>query len=140
MEGDRPAGDPGRHPPTILIVEDDDSVRRSALRFLRRKPCRVIAVAAGEDAIGAAFDEKRSIDVLLTDIDLPDTEGARLAEVLRAMHPGVAIVYTSGRPRDEALEDLDALEAEEPHRFLPKPYELDDLWRVLSSALEEGDS
>jgi PAS domain S-box-containing protein len=81
---------------TILLVEDDDAVRRAAARILRDRGYDVIAAAGSNEAIVAARDLARPLDLLLTDIAMPEMSGPSLAAKLQATQPGLPVVFASG--------------------------------------------
>jgi signal transduction histidine kinase/CheY-like chemotaxis protein len=83
----------------VLLVEDDETVRRVAKRSLERSGYRVLAVGDGEDALRMAAATPR-IDVLVTDVVMPGMSGPRLADHLRAARPGLPVLYMSGFSRD----------------------------------------
>jgi signal transduction histidine kinase/CheY-like chemotaxis protein len=84
---------------TILLVEDDETVRRVAARSLERAGYRVLAVGDGEDALRMAAATPH-IDVLVTDVVMPGMSGPRLADHLRAARPRLPVLFMSGFSRD----------------------------------------
>ena len=78
---------------TILLVDDHAAVRSSIGQVLRESGCRVLEAA---DAAGALRMLDGAVDVLLTDLKLPDMEGTELADEARARTPGLKVVYMSG--------------------------------------------
>jgi PAS domain S-box-containing protein len=104
---------PGR---VVLLVEDEEPVRRVAARTLERAGYRVLAVADGEDALRIAAATPR-IDLLLTDVVMPGMSGTRLADHLRAARPALPVLYMSGFSRD-LPESL----APPPGALLQKPF------------------
>jgi CheY-like chemotaxis protein len=101
---------------TVLLVEDEDNVRRVAVRCLERAGYRVLAVGDGEDALRLAAATPR-IDVLVTDVVMPGMSGPRLADHLRAARPGLPVLFMSGFSRDlpESLQPP-------PGSLLQKPF------------------
>jgi PAS domain S-box-containing protein len=87
-----------RHPAdgTILLVEDDDGVRRAASRILSRGGYSVIAAASPVEALKLAGARPEPLDLLLTDIVMPEMSGPTLASRLQADQPGLAVVFASG--------------------------------------------
>jgi PAS domain S-box-containing protein len=104
---------PGR---TVLLVEDEDRVRRIAARCLERVGYRVLPVADGEDALRLAA-ATGPIDLLLTDVVMPGLSGPRLAEQLRAARPGLPVLFMTGFS-GELSDALAAL----PGSLLRKPF------------------
>jgi two-component system, cell cycle sensor histidine kinase and response regulator CckA len=84
---------------TVLLVEDEDPVRRVAARCLERAGFRVLAAADAEDALRLVAANGK-VDLLLTDVVMPGMSGPRLADHLRAARPGLPVLYMSGFSRD----------------------------------------
>jgi CheY-like chemotaxis protein len=80
---------------TILLVEDEDSLRAVTERILVRAGYRVLTAADGPAAITVASHHDR-IDLLLTDVVMPHMPGTELAQHLSALRPGLPVVYLSG--------------------------------------------
>jgi len=106
----------------VLVVEDEPSVRRIAVRALERGGYRVFQAGSAEEALANA--EAGPIDLLVTDIMLPGMDGRRLAEALTSRIPGLAVLYTSGYTSDHVIR-LGVARSE--LAFLPKPYSAKDL-------------
>jgi PAS domain S-box-containing protein len=87
-----PAGS-GQH---VLIVEDDDAVRRIAERILRRNGYRVTSVSSGARALEELAVDTLEIDVLLSDVVMPEMTGIDLVQQAREMRPGLVVVLMSG--------------------------------------------
>jgi PAS domain S-box-containing protein len=117
---------PGR---TILLVEDEEPVRRVAARCLERAGYRVLAVADGEDALRIAAATPQ-IDLLLTDVVMPGMSGPRLADHLRAARPALPVLFISGFSRD-----LPEWLAPPPGALLQKPFTPERLVARVAEAL-----
>ena len=120
---------------TVLVVEDEKSVRDLALEVLGDAGFAVLAAGSGAEALALvlAQQEGRSVGVLLTDVVLPDMTGPQLAARLGDACPAT-VIYTSGHLRETALGDAT------PGEFLPKPYRLDELVRRVRRAMERSRS
>jgi CheY-like chemotaxis protein len=81
---------------TILLVEDDDGVRRAASRILSRGGYSVIAAASPLEALELADARPEPLDLLVTDIVMPEMSGPTLAGRLQAQQPGLPVVFASG--------------------------------------------
>jgi PAS domain S-box-containing protein len=103
---------------TILVVEDEASVREFGSDVLRTLGYRVVTAANGNEAL-VKFKEEANIEVLVTDVVMPDMGGAELASRLRAIAPHVRVLFTSGYTFD-ALGQNDLLGPNAA--FLMKPY------------------
>jgi two-component system, cell cycle sensor histidine kinase and response regulator CckA len=81
---------------TILLVEDDDAVRRVVHAVLVRAGYRVLGAASGDDALALSEGHPGPIDLLLTDVVMPRMSGKQLAERLLERRPGLPVLYVSG--------------------------------------------
>jgi len=121
----------GRRPATILVVEDNESVRQSVCRTLEMCGYAVVAAASAPEALEIATRANTPIHLLLTDAELPGASGLVLAKRLRASHPRTKVLLTSGyRARSNPDKGLVA-------GFLPKPFSPRTLAKTVSEILEE---
>jgi len=81
---------------TVLLVEDEDSVRALAERILLRGGYRVLEARGGGEALLICERHSEPIDVLLTDLVMPQLSGTELAERIRRLRPDIKILYMSG--------------------------------------------
>ena len=84
---------------TILVVEDERAMREVTRRILSRGGYQVITAANGREAIQVATNHDGGIDVLVTDIVMPQMLGQEAAERIRALRPGVKVLFMSGYTR-----------------------------------------
>ena len=119
---------------TILVLEDDISVRHISVRVLRGLGYDVIEAANGDDAqqlIGERADKK--IDLLLTDMVMPQMSGRHFADWLRKTSPQTKVVFISGY-LEESLHPGDRRDQE--MIFLPKPFDPEQLATKIRDALD----
>jgi signal transduction histidine kinase/ActR/RegA family two-component response regulator len=128
-EGELPCGTE-----TVLLVEDDDLVRRLAGEMLRAGGYRVLDAGNGVQGLEAARRHPGRIDLLLTDVVMPLMSGRELAESLSAASPDTAVLYMSGYT-DDAIIHHGVLE--EGVAFLEKPFTPETLARKVRSVLDE---
>src|SRR5690606_32116362 len=83
---------------TVLIVEDDDGVRVVASRILREQGYKVLEARRASEARRLWAAHGPSVDLLLTDVVMPDVNGPRLADELSRSRPDLRILYMSGYP------------------------------------------
>ena len=81
---------------TILLVEDEDALREVVRRILAGAGYRVITAADGEEALAAAAQQSEQIDLLLTDVVMPQMHGPDLAEQIRRARPSIKVMFMSG--------------------------------------------
>ena len=118
---------------TILLVEDEPAVRTSVRRILERAQYRVIEARHGLDARLTWEARRKEIALVLTDVVMPEIDGAELASALRALSPDVRFVFMSGYSDDQAgimrrLGPRDVL--------LEKPFEARTLLERVRLALD----
>jgi PAS domain S-box-containing protein len=119
---------------TILVLEDDISVRHISVRMLRGLGYQVIEAANGDDAQRLLSENAgRKVDLLLTDLVMPQMSGRRFADSLRAAHPNIKVLFISGY-LEESLQPSDRCEPE--MFFLPKPFDADQLAAKVREALD----
>lgn len=114
---------------TILLAEDEALLRELGETILRHAGYRVISVHRREDLEALLQSQTNDIDVLLTDIVMPEISGQELASKVRSRWPEVRVIYTSGYPGDE-LKDM--------HRdaaFLQKPFTPAELMAKIREVL-----
>jgi nitrogen-specific signal transduction histidine kinase/CheY-like chemotaxis protein len=118
---------------TVLVVEDDEQVRRLTHRALASQGYTVLEADRGTTALDIARRHKGHIDLLLTDVIMPDTNGRKLAETIRAARPGLRVLYMSGYP-DGAIASHGMLEP--GVAYLAKPFTTDAVTRRVREVLE----
>jgi two-component system cell cycle sensor histidine kinase/response regulator CckA len=124
---------PNTAPLRVLVLDDDDSVRRVAARILRRKGFDVQEFGAAREAIDAIAAAPESFDVVITDAIMPGLSGPQVARQIEALAPSVPIVFMSGL----SCEDLEAAFGLAPGCFvLQKPFEPAQLALVIHQAIE----
>jgi signal transduction histidine kinase len=109
---------------TILVVEDDDAVRRMTREFLTIKGYTVKEARNGVEAIEFVGNNKESIDLVLTDIMMPGMKGRELGGRLAALRTGIKILYMSAHTEDTVM-DLDMLVP--GTAFIEKPFSPEEL-------------
>jgi CheY-like chemotaxis protein len=119
---------------TIMIVEDEDPVRRLAARSLRSHGYTVLTASDGRDAQTVLEAYSGSVDLLLTDVVMPHVSGPELAESLRLRFPHLRILFMSGYTGDAVVRH-GLLEADVA--FIQKPYTPMDLARKVRQVLDQ---
>ena len=117
---------------TILLVEDDELLRRVIARSLVDAGYQVLVASDGEDAMAVAEKHDGPIDVLITDVIMPKVSGRVLVERFAGVRPQTKILYVSGYT-DQIIAQHGALEPGQ--NFLAKPYTLDALERRIDELL-----
>jgi two-component system cell cycle sensor histidine kinase/response regulator CckA len=117
---------------TVLLVEDEEAVRRFAVRALERQGYQVLAAGSGVEALEMIEKAPRMPDLVVSDIVMPEMDGPALLKELRKRNPGIKIIFVSGYA-EEALKSLDK-DAE--FAFLPKPFQLKELLGLVKETME----
>jgi CheY-like chemotaxis protein len=117
---------------TVLLVEDEERVRQVATEVLERCGYRVLAAESAGAALARARQYRGRIELLLTDVVLPDMSGRELAERLRERRPDTRVLFTSGYTNEVVL--LEGI-AGPGTLFLPKPYDPPALLRSVREVL-----
>jgi two-component system cell cycle sensor histidine kinase/response regulator CckA len=120
---------------TLLMVEDDRSVREVAARTLENAGFRVISARDGYEALAAYEGIPGGVALLVTDVVMPRLDGPRLAAVLRERQPELRVLFTSGYT-DDRIAAHGMLEPDVD--FLPKPYTPSTLLHRVRAALDRG--
>jgi PAS domain S-box-containing protein len=128
-----PTGEPEGGHETILLAEDEESVRRLTAMLLERAGYRVIAAADGKAALDAAAAHEGRIDLLLTDVIMPGLNGRQLADRFATIHPEARVLFMSGYA-GEALSAQGVLDSSVA--FLAKPFVPSELARKVREALD----
>jgi two-component system, cell cycle sensor histidine kinase and response regulator CckA len=129
---------PGRNAPrnlpiarTVLIVEDDDAVRIPTAELLMMEGFKVLQARTGEEAIHVVQQNRSPLDVLITDIVMPEMNGHEVAEKLLGMNPDLKVLFMSGEGAGAGLTKGKAYAA------LRKPFRLDVLKDKIHDLLDE---
>ena len=109
---------------TILVVEDDDAVRRMTREFLKIKGYAVVEVNSAADAIKFMESHPESVDLVLTDVSMPKMKGTELVDRLANLRSGLKVLYMSAYTEDAAINSgiLGPGNA-----FIEKPFSPDEL-------------
>jgi two-component system cell cycle sensor histidine kinase/response regulator CckA len=122
---------------TVLLVEDQDGIRDLVGEFLRRNGYTVLHAVDGDEALRLADEYKDVIDLLLTDLLMPNIGGRELAQRLSRLRPRMSVLFMSGYPEHPSLED----EGSGRHAaVLQKPFSMDNLARKIRNLLDESES
>ena len=117
----------------LLLVEDEAAVRSSARRLLERNGYTVLEARHGGDALRIAEESERPIDLVLTDLVMPEMGGRELVERLRAHRPGLKVVFMSGYTEKAIAVDG----VMPPHTgFVEKPFTVEQLMRRVREILD----
>jgi two-component system, cell cycle sensor histidine kinase and response regulator CckA len=117
---------------TILLVDDEDSVRRLIARILGLDKYRILEAAHGEEALSVSEAYAGEISLLVTDIMMPIMNGKELATRLTTLRPGLGVLFISGYPGLHVPENL---EARSKFDYMAKPFRADVLLEKVKALL-----
>lgn len=118
---------------TVLVVEDERMVRNIAVKILTRQGYKVIQAEDGPSALHMVSVDNLKIDLLMTDIIMPNMNGRQLAEKLHVDYPGLKVLYTSGYT-ENVIAHHGVLE--EGVNFIGKPYTPQGLAKKVREVME----
>src|ERR1700690_1018003 len=124
---------PGRGTETILLVEDQQGIREVVQEFLKRGGYSVLCAADGDDALQIADDYAHVIDLLVTDVIMPNMGGPELVQRLTRTRPQTKVLFISGNPDQASLSERLGTAAV----VLQKPFPLESLLRKVRSVLDQ---
>ncbi len=117
---------------TILLVEDEEAVRSFAARALRMRGYNVLEAGGGEEALEIVKSDGAKIDLIITDVVMPNMDGPTMVRHVKLLNPGLPVIFMSGyaeeafRRNDQNSEDI---------HFLPKPFGLKQLAAKVKEVL-----
>ena len=117
---------------TVLLVEDEDAVRHMTQEILQSNGYSVLDASNGNVAVQVSAEHKGIIDLMLTDVVMPQLGGRELAEKLSVTRPGMKVLYMSGYT-DDAIVHHGVLDGRAS--FLEKPFTPDALARKIKEVL-----
>ena len=120
---------------TVLLVEDEDPVRKFGARTLRNKGYKVIEAESGEAALEAIRDASEKIDLLITDVVMPRLDGPGLVREVREIRSDIKVIFISGYAEDAFRQRLDS---DSDIDFLPKPFSLKQLATKVKDVIGGG--
>jgi CheY-like chemotaxis protein len=118
---------------TVMVVEDEDSVRRVLAEGLRRAGYTVLEARDGEEALALAEGQAIPIQGVVADLVLPGMPVSEITRRVKPLHPEARFVFVSGYERPPGLYDPDS---DRDVRFLSKPFSVADLTRAVRELLD----
>ncbi len=121
---------------TILLVEDEGAVRRLMTNYLQRSGYTVLTAVSGIAALEVWREHQEKVDLLLTDMTMPDgLTGRELAEKFLNQKPGLKVIFTSGYSAETTDGEF---KLREGHNFLQKPFSAQKLTQTVRTCLDQN--
>jgi CheY-like chemotaxis protein len=117
---------------TVLVVDDEEMVRRLAVRNLLGQGYRVLEAKSGAEAVRMLQRAAHGIDAVVTDLAMPGLGGRQLGETIIRCWPQVRVIYMSGFPATRMVDE-GALDPNDP--FVQKPFTAEQLTRKVREVL-----
>jgi two-component system cell cycle sensor histidine kinase/response regulator CckA len=118
---------------TVLLVEDEDAVRSFAARALGQRGYNVLQATTGAEALTVFEKHQGDVDLVVSDVVMPEMDGPTLFEKLRRERPDLKVIFISGYAEDAFRQHL---AENEDFMFLQKPFDLKELAAAVKAALE----
>jgi len=118
---------------TVLLVEDEDAVRSFAARALGQRGYQVLEASTGTEALDVFESHQGDVDLVLSDVVMPEMDGPTLMAKLRRDRPDLKIIFISGYAEDSFRKHL---AENEDFMFLQKPFDLKELAAAVKAALQ----
>lgn len=136
---EKPAGEPARDltgNATILLVEDEDAVRAFGSRALSSRGYTVHEAASGAEALELIEEYEDEIDLIVSDVVMPEMDGPTLLQEVRKTYPDLKFIFVSGYAEEAFAKNLPESERDN-FGFLPKPFSLKELVSTVKEMLEK---
>jgi len=121
-------------PLNVLLVEDDTLVMKTTQAILERLGFSVLTADSPHDAIAVCSTDHDRIDLVITDMVMPEMNGIALRDQLLALRPDIKVLFTSGHPYEVVAEEF-ALEPGE--HFIQKPFSLKTLCDKINAVIAD---
>ncbi len=118
---------------TVLLVEDEEMIRKMTGLMLKRLGFKVLSAANGFEAVKIFTQNPNNIKLVLSDLTMPHMNGWKTLEALRKIRPDVPVILSSGYNEEQAMAEE---QEEKPDSFLHKPYQLNTLKDTIKKVLK----
>lgn len=132
---DTVAAIPNGHAETILVAEDEESLRKLTYEILTELGYKVLLARTGAEAVEICLARKSEIDLLLMDVLMPRMSGLEAYQAIRALGYGFPVIFMTGYMAEIAPGETEALNGA---ALIQKPYDLDQLSRQVRAALDQS--
>lgn len=122
---------------TVLLVEDEEAVRRGGKRMLETRGYTVHEAGSGIEALDIIQELEGKVDIVVSDVVMPEMDGPTLLRELRKDYPDMKFIFVSGYAEDAFAKNLPE---NAQFGFLPKPFSLKQLATVVKDVIEDTDN
>jgi len=119
---------------TVMFVEDEEAILRIGKNILERHGYRVLAFSCPREALSFLETEKTDIQLLITDVIMPEINGRELCDRAHALRPGLKVLFMSGYPANVITSEGILKPGT---RYLQKPFHVQNLLRAVREAIDE---
>ncbi len=119
-------------PKTILLIDDEQSVRSIVTKILQRASYKVLEADSGEAALKIVESHAGRIDLVVTDLHMPGLTGPEAAKKLAAVRPGLKVLFMSGYAEQDVVARTGVSEGA---NFLHKPFSGQELAKAVKAAI-----
>ena len=124
---------------TALVAEDEEGLLETVTDMLEKMGMKVIGACNGNDALLKQDEYEGEIDLLLTDVIMPELNGVKLAQLFKSLRPEAKIIFMSGYPAGSRESNVDLPDLPEDALFVAKPFNYDELARLIYGKLIGGE-
>ena len=122
---------------TILIVDDNEDARTSVVAMVKQFGYTAIETGSPHRALELFTDQKESIDLILSDIVMPDGGGLAMVNKIRTLNPDINVIFMSGYAEDEIVHDQVFEIQNSCTKFIKKPFSMEEIRSLLRQQLDK---
>ncbi|HEX2911431.1 MAG TPA: PAS domain S-box protein [Chloroflexia bacterium] len=119
---------------TVLLVEDEEGVRKLLTKVLQRYGYKTLVASNGSEALLKCEQTRPKVDLLITDMVMPQMSGPELAQHMAALYPDLKILFMSGYTEQEVFRQV---RLDEKRGFVQKPFTTEEVVRKIRSILDQ---
>jgi two-component system cell cycle sensor histidine kinase/response regulator CckA len=129
----RPAGTPRDDRKTVLVIDDEDTIRKIFMKFLSTAGWETIPARDGREGLELFEQNREKIAFIILDVEMPNLSGKPTYQALRALDPTVRVLLSSGYAEDARIKEILSLGVK---AFLPKPFTEREFFEAVDRSLD----
>ncbi len=122
---------------SILIVDDNEDARKTVVAMIENFGWKAIEADSPQRAVELFTDQKAPIDLILSDIVMPDGGGLEMINKIRILNPGINVIFMSGYAEDEIVHDQVFEIQKSCTKFIKKPFTMKEIGSLLRQQLDK---